>query len=146
MRKLLFGLYLLLSGCTDPIKFTIHEDFKKHVAEFQRLYKVEVTVTIMFADFPQGEFGLCKNYGTNNRLNIVYIDRLFWISNDYYAQEELLFHELGHCVLGRKHLEGLMVLGEYINAPKSIMYSIPFGYLPIYVENRDFYLKELGTF
>lgn len=145
MRILFFIFFVFLFGCNDPIKFTIQDPFKEHVAFFEKYYNIKVTVSILLADFPQGEFGLCKKYGSaNNRLNIIWIDRHFWQTESYYAQEQLLFHELGHCVLGRPHLDGLMALGEYINAPRSIMYSIPFGYLPIYKEHRDFYLKELG--
>lgn len=45
--------------------------------------------------------GQCQTSDEGNKR--VFIDRSFWEQFDYDTKEFLVFHELGHCVLGRTH-------------------------------------------
>jgi hypothetical protein len=94
-------------------------------------------------DMPDGYFGHCANYGKNNPLNYIKINKKFWETASEVQRRILIFHELGHCVLDRRHDDNLIQLGIYVNAPKSLMYSIPFGYESVFFEYRDYYYKEL---
>ena len=56
-------------------------------------------------------------------------------------REAILFHELGHCILGRKHLEGTVVEDEY-RIPTSLMtHKSVHGWT--YHVRREYYVKEL---
>lgn len=82
--------------------------------------------------------------GPNNSLEYqVQIDTAYWYEVDSYTQESLLYHELGHCLLDRKHRLDIQSNGE----PDSIMY-------PYIVESNIFdastaiyagYIVELFT-
>ena len=74
--------------------------------------------------------------------NIVVIDRAFFTRVDVSDKQrtELIFHELGHCVLFRKHDTRL-----FEGFPESIMYpmSISTRNLGFYMAHESNYLKEL---
>ena len=82
--------------------------------------------------------GKCKHSDTNPAM--VMVDQEFWSSAHDLHKEYVIFHELGHCVLGRTHLNETLETG----ACKSIMASdnrvCGFDYS---VENRKYYLDEL---
>ena len=71
-----------------------------------------------------------------------------WKFLDIYAKEELIFHELGHCLYWLNHdndLIELKVKNKFRTCPKSIMigtWDIMDG---CYKYNRDYYIKELQT-
>lgn len=60
--------------------------------------------------------GLCVP-GDELNLSTIYILRPYWRDVDEMHKEQLIWHEMGHCVLGRPHL---MQIKE--NHPISIMY------------------------
>jgi hypothetical protein len=62
-----------------------------------------------------------------------------WSESTEAEQEELLFHELGHCVLRRFHQDGI---DERSGAPRSVMSSVKIDE-GIYLARRDDYLREL---
>ena len=70
----------------------------------------------------------------------VVVDRNLWKEMDETHREVLIFHELGHCVLGRYHI-------DYVDGvcPASIMHPL----LPVaarcYERNRPYYIQELFT-
>lgn len=72
---------------------------------------------------------------------LIHIDRMFWAESDSWTKEELLFHELGHCVLFRGHVDALTLDGR----PMSIMYPfvIHADLFNQYTESD--YLDELFT-
>ena len=82
--------------------------------------------------------GQC-NYNSEQP-NQVIIDRTFWDNSSELWKELVVFHELGHCVLGRSHLETAFLDGIC----KSIMRS---GSGPC-IDNyngltREYYVDEL---
>lgn len=82
------------------------------------------------------ERGACEI--SANRPPTIIIRQDTWQKMGEAEREELLFHELGHCVLSRKHRKDIGNEGM----PKSIMNP----YLirgELYQENRDYYLREL---
>lgn len=83
--------------------------------------------------------GMCS-YGGHVGHDIV-IDKGFWNStNSIYYREMVVFHELGHCVLGRQHLETAFA----DNTCKSIMRSgVEDCHDNYNATTRAYYLDEL---
>lgn len=58
-------------------------------------------------------------------------------------REALVLHELGHCILGRSHLDD-MVSKNHKSIPRSIMHSKWYTYRGLFTQYyREYYLKEL---
>lgn len=71
----------------------------------------------------------------------VYIDRKSWSLMSDSGKEQLVFHELGHCVLGAMHNQHKRGDG----CPVSIMYPAVFGDLKCYRDNAFYYYEELKS-
>lgn len=81
--------------------------------------------------------GTCQ-YGSH--LKHVTIDASFWNRYSVLEREFVVFHELGHCVLSRGHLESSFNNGICT----SIMHSGLSGCQVVYNnQNREYYLDEL---
>jgi hypothetical protein len=82
--------------------------------------------------------GVCS---TNNRgLRHIIIDLDFWNRAPFYHREMIVFHELGHCILGRGHREDAFSNGIC----QSIMRSGNGGCRDAYrADTRDYFLDEL---
>ena len=82
--------------------------------------------------------GVCS---TNNRgLRHITIDQSFWNRAGHFSREMIVFHELGHCILGRGHKEDAFENGVC----KSIMRSGNGGCYDAYRANtREYFLDEL---
>lgn len=70
---------------------------------------------------------------------IVRISRTFWSSASDAAKTLILYHELGHCVLGRDH-EDTLILNDSI--PRSLMATRELN-VAVFVLHYDYYLCEL---
>lgn len=73
----------------------------------------------------------------------------YWNQTSVSNREQLIFHELGHCLLGLSHDDTTQPAFDYYgtpsympNAPRSIMNTFHFG-AGLYSGNRDAYLKQL---
>lgn len=95
---------------------------------------------VNFDETPPGEIGLCVTYHrVTGTYREVLIDRSSWFFMDHWQREMLVFHELGHCVLGRKH-DSTLINGW----PRSLMYPQAAAISSSrYKTYRDFYVKEL---
>jgi hypothetical protein len=101
-----------------------------------------VTITDLIvqstSNFPSGsEMGTCIQ--EEGATPVIQISQPLWDSLDADGQQELLFHELGHCVLGRVHEENLNN-----SVPTSLMNSEFLG-SALYNANKAQYLHELFT-
>lgn len=146
-------LLLFLSSCAlvvkDPVRVKgefMERETLIYVKSFEDNCNKEVKLSIHFANLGGYAAGVCTmlNYGD------IYVDYGWWQRNpNYFRREELLFHEFGHCVLGRNHddsylerYEGMFV---YSFEQKSLMSSNLFYDDSQYLNNRDYYIKELCT-
>lgn len=85
-----------------------------------------------------GVVGQC--HSSDEASNIVEVDEDFWQTASYTEREYVVFHELGHCVLGRGHSDGRTAAGIC----ESIMYSGLTNCKVNYTaSNRETYLDEL---
>lgn len=107
------ALALLLSGCSQfPPKPGVDSDFQQHLREFVKdaeRYGIDLQMpqsmlySIQYGDTADGSgtaIGIC--YRTQIR-NWVVISP---VTRDTGYQRTLLYHELGHCLLNQKHVEG----------------------------------------
>ncbi len=116
-----------------PVEARFRELGKTYGAVF-----VASTVSLSFRYFFGTAIGLCRF--TGGPRNQVELSTSAWTSGSDTFREMLLFHELGHCLLGRDHKNSKLSNGQ----PESVMNSYIFD-TRIYTANRDGYLKELFT-
>ncbi len=145
-------LSLLLSACAKEKVTNINPEFSVYVARFEQMgsvvgVNVDVkSVTITFDDSLSGTntLGVCR-YGGDSVVPQITINPQFWksssVSNS--AREQLMFHELGHCVLNRPHRTEVMKASDAnANLPVSIMYPYHLKQV-VYEGNYQNYLTEL---
>ena len=151
-------LLIFLSACapredgTHHKKLSIASEFKDVFDKFQTeasAYGIKADdLVIVFGEPSDFEgctytglatLGCCSRHiGTTPKI-IIY--RPYWEIAPDYRREAILFHEMGHCVLGRQHLE----VKEF-DEPVSIMYhNVNEIQGPYYINHRDGYVKELLT-
>ncbi len=86
----------------------------------------------------RGTLGQCKSY--SNGAKQIVIDQPYWSRASDVEREYLVFHELGHCILGREHLDSKNASGICT----SIMQSGDGTCRGIYnLTNREELLEEL---
>lgn len=152
-----FCLLLCLAACqSDPIQGnTITEessyyDVEPLMWEYFERFEYEAKVRGYSIDLNQLQIsGEIKNIADENvagtcqygsHIKHVTIDASFWNRYNYLEREFVVFHELGHCVLSRGHLESSFDNGVC----KSVMHSGLSGCQVVYNNaNREYYLDEL---
>lgn len=85
-----------------------------------------------------GTVGQCKIYSDDSKE--VILDVNYWQNSDFYSKEALVFHELGHCVLGRSHNETKDQHGICLSLMQSGESSCIMRYD---AETREAYILEL---
>lgn len=128
VANVIIGLELsaVFSQQVDP-------EFEKYVQRFEEHYgrSIPAIISIVFVDDMEEAVGRCYWYSRN-----IEIDREYWDTHGEAGREQLIFHELGHCVLNRRHNTKRMQ-----NCPASIMY--PSLSPACYAKYRKEYIKEL---
>lgn len=149
MKYLYLALLLMLTtACasgfnTKDIK-SIDPRLEVYVTTFEKIYGIEVNYTVMIGPLNKPVNGMCS---VRNGSRTITIDTVYYEKNhkDYYAMEQVMFHEMGHCSLNLGHNEELDSEGM----PVSIMWPYTFSsywyheYVDYYEMNREAYLKEL---
>ena len=91
---------------------------------------------------PKELVGVCVNYQDEKKK--ILINRDSWqeyeeYSSEMFLKKQLIFHEMGHCVLGKTHHNEKL----YGGFPVSIMNESLFAQHNFYQENESVYLEEL---
>ena len=124
----------------DQRLWSYFQDFESEAA--MRGYDVDLNlmnVTGEISGIHDGNvIGTCS-YGYR-RPNAVTIDDTFWSRNGLLSREEVVFHELGHCILGRDHTEQIVNNGFCASIMRSGTGSCKTAYT---LANRSYYLDEL---
>lgn len=152
-----FCFVLLCAACqSDPFQGSSIEeensyfDVEPQLWEYFERFETEAKLRGYFIDLNSlqisGEIkniqdenvaGTCQ-YGSH--VKHVTIDASFWNRYNYLEREFVVFHELGHCVLGRGHTETSFNSGICT----SLMHSGLSGCQVAYTNtNRTYYLDEL---
>lgn len=150
MNKLLFLLLavVFLSGCgrqfepKQPQIRDIAVELEPYVSHFETTYNIRVNIPVKFAELQGNTVGLCQMWSNGER--VITIDRSFFDIETANAEydlhiEQVVFHELGHCVLNLDHTDTELSNGW----PSSIMYPYSFGYSTQYANNLNYYYNEL---
>ena len=144
MKVIMILVLLILISCSNtPSKRygtrhkRIDDRAVKYVKKFEQYYKRKIPshIIIKFRDLPNNAGGLC-----NTIKDIITIDTPIWNKKDVYEREEVVFHELGHCVLSLDHDYNIK---EGTTCPISIMYFKGATVKGCYRKHRSYYIKEL---
>lgn len=82
--------------------------------------------------------GTCT-YSSDTNIAVIKINPSFWWNYPYERRESLIFHELGHCVLHRGHIDSL----NRFNRANSAMHPNSLPYADEYVDYYSYYMTEL---
>lgn len=105
--------------------------------EFEPVLDVQL-LDLRFGSLEEAVRGQCQLFSDGRRTII--IQESYWKSANEWAREFLVFHELGHCLLDRRHLETADANGNCI----SMMHSGEGGCRNLYgPTTRTAYLDEL---
>jgi hypothetical protein len=137
---LLLQCLILATGCNSA---HIRDDFAPYYRSFlreaaKRGVGAAKKVSIEFSD-DLDEAGVCEESPVGTAM--IKINRRIWDRQPFSKKEALVFHELGHCVLGRDHRDSETIVFWNIKIPSSIMASD--DWFPYYGAFREYYLDEL---
>lgn len=141
--KYIFLIFLM--GCSHREAVLRNDDISEYVNRFEthgkKYYGDQSTVGNISYYFENMGFSEIAGYCQvdDNEKKIV-INSVSWSKYTDLEKEELLFHELGHCVLYRGHLNEVFP----DDTPVSIMYYRVMNE-DVYKEKYDYYIKELFT-
>ncbi len=139
MSRYIVLLAFILTGCgklPPAPELTIDPQLKPYFERFCAEVGGDCsTVSGEFADLGSTYAGMC-NY-TNP--NSVQINAAYWERINDEDKEEVVFHELGHCLLGLGHDSRHLPDG----CPASIMYPSDFGWTGCYTKHRAEYVAAL---
>lgn len=120
----------------EPIE-PYHQAFRTLGASFGAAF-LNASVSFSLRGFFGSTVGLCRMSSSGR--NRIELSDSAWGRGSNTFREMLVFHELGHCLLGRGHKNTRHSSGR----PESLMNSSLFSERT-YLANRDLYLKELFT-
>lgn len=147
-------LLIMLAGCgQDPVKkFWIEPALQSYYDSFigeanlrGQLWDVD-NLEVRFVE----ELGMinetARRLGTchydEDGTPVVEIDRGDFYGLDSRSREALLYHEFGHCLLGRGHDDSTTTNGAGDTIPTSIMQSVLLSE-DTYADNKGYYIEEL---
>lgn len=148
---MLFSLLLILGLCSceheEPGITYVSPELSEHVQEFQaharsfgKPWRLDGH-QVYLADL-DGMHGLCE--GKDIIIDREYYEK--WKGNKW-AMEVVIWHELGHCLLGRDHREDCAVDGVKDPCyPRSIMHSSDIDQIIWGEQFRQAYIWELFTY
>lgn len=113
--------------------------FSAYVKQFESDFNVKVKIPIVFEKLNPHYAGTCYIWSDGYRQ--ISINKNHWDSYSEEQREQLIFHELGHCVYNLGHND----LHEN-NCPVSIMRSFMFSSYEsenCYLPNRESYIEDL---
>jgi hypothetical protein len=142
MKALFIILLLTLSACgkrpnqIDPAFQPLYDQFITEANANGLNLDKDQGITIQFSTLEQktalGEVvGDCSGLSYGN--STINVDQSFWNQSGYAAQQILLYHELGHCVLYEAHTTN----------PDAIMNPLITNPLAFYAPNMDGMIKDL---
>jgi predicted SprT family Zn-dependent metalloprotease len=123
---------LIWSSLHDTVYRDTALEFRDYISRFESYYGKPIKTSIIFNDLSGETIGTCFY-----TINAIEIDTVFWNNSDDITREELILHELAHCVLHKDHNNNMLEN----NCPESIMHE--YTYPGCYEKNKAYYIKEL---
>jgi hypothetical protein len=140
-----------VKGASTKQHTSTNQEFSALVQKFEFYGKQEFDdpnfivgdIPINFGDTTNPDYdGVCLVYPDQTKEIIIRED--WWASAHPIQKEVLVFHELGHCRLGRTHDEDVLEVNN-----SSVKVSIMNSIIPdvqTYNQNKDGYISELFTY
>jgi len=133
--KIINVLPLIFIASCAKTQVTVDPEFKPYLEKFTTDVGGDTSdVSVVFEELSGDTVGLCITDGDDKHIKI---HPKHWAKVSHEEREELIYHELGHCVLGLGHKNDML---DY--CPKSIMYPMTLS-RDCYSNNRDYYYLEL---
>jgi hypothetical protein len=138
----IFISIFLLNSCFHENSQSIPKELNSYVEDFFsdaidngiNIKLEDFSLDISFTNLPESD-GRCFFHG-----NKVLIDSIFWRNANSLRRKWLIYHELGHCVLDRRHYDETFINGEC----KSIMReNYDCSENLVSQKWNEYYLKEL---
>lgn len=157
-----FCLFLVVClPCVHDGRVNVRPEFMKHLSRFvERAHESGhgvdlVNLEMDFGDTSQVEVkgeknvavGYCQQTPTGPK---IVINEKFWKGSSETTREMLIFHECGHCLLGRAHREGFNSYGDltslmHWSLPSDKMYLTHYRYYMFELFNTDVQKQSLGS-
>jgi len=148
MKLLKLSILVLLSSCGKPIepvnKRHIDPALAPYVVGIEVLLGVEVDFGIHLSETRKGNVGECHEDERGQKE--IRISPGYFNNATNEQREMVIAHELGHCLLGKKHENEYKTFDSFSGTyPVSIMNSFAFNLdqLKVYSANRHYYFNEL---
>lgn len=156
MKSLLLLSLLTLAACAP--KLNVEESFAPYVAQFKKESKVAskpleikaLTVKmydekeeVLVSEMADETLATCFP-ATETTEAVVTVNPKFWNNPSYSnaAREQVLFHELSHCVLEKEHVNDTEVMSDGSVLEKSITNETHLSD-DKYTKNHAYYMKEM---
>lgn len=151
------SLILIFSSCrveeASIPNINVEEDFVPYVNAFieegaKRGHEIDFEdtgLTIVFGNIPTASASCSEIAGPNEGSHQIIVNKNAWEALNDTLRERLIFHELGHCELGRIHKNDKFSDGSW----RSIMRGDPLSQVderlpvPYFGFRRDYYIDEL---
>lgn len=141
MKKLSVILLLILNACGQTPY--VEQDFVIYLDNFKKEISQKITteyVSISFGELEYPIIGRCMR--GIYPYSYIKVDKIAWDKMNNDGKEELIYHELGHCVLFLLHDDDTVKADEF-EIPGSIMNSYWFGEAWFYSQFKNEYKKAL---
>ena len=128
-----------------PKRKTIDIAFEKYSNKYNEITSIPFVVPIVFGDTGKMKAGVCKKW--SNGYREININKYYWDKMSEGQREQVIFHELEHCVFDKGHDDDVVFLAG-INCPMSVMRSYAFNEYEInncYNYDYQHYINELGV-
>ena len=108
-------LSMIIISCTDEEAYTFENEVDTELIQYFHSFAEEALERDVVINWDEEQLsaslmeitgdavGQCLTYDNGNRR--INVDQNFWQASNTLAKEFLIFHELGHCVLGRAHYD-----------------------------------------
>jgi hypothetical protein len=131
-------------GKTPHKKSITDVRFEDHIIRFENEFDLQVNIPIIFNKLESTKAGVCIKWSDGYREIQISPER--WDEYSNLEQEQLLFHELGHCVFDLEHDDSMYMVAGYI-CPTSVMRSYMFSWYEVqqcYVPERNHYMEDIN--
>ena len=148
--------FALVIGCGTPFKDVVNmgkrsynksktdELFRPYINNFIKQFDISVKVPVTLRKLDANKAGVCLIWSDGYRE--VQINSTHWQFFTEEQKEQLVFHELGHCVFNLGHDDSLMPSND--NCPNSIMRSSMFSRFEAsncYAPERIHYMENIDA-
>lgn len=154
MRYLL--LLLILPACGGPADHeygagqppeqvrSVNLKLEEHVAFFERVWGHQVNYPVRVESLETEKVGVCYSWNTGERKIVISAEHIDHMSSQ--ALKATVWHELGHCSLGRSHRMDMTIFKwSLMSFPASVMYMYGFtdSQGEAFEKEIDYYTREL---